>query len=220
MSNKSEDLGTDPVMEFLENAKIAIENNKNTILSVAVAIAIAMAGYSGFSYMKNKKLETAREAFGSASSLAITNQPDKAIEALTSVMDEFPGTVFETYSSFMIGNLLLQKEKYDEAEEFLQKSSKAGNSVSFVKGESLEALGTCREAVGDDQGAIEYYGKALKEESAKHRYPSIKWKLALLEKKLGNKDVALKYCDEIVSDSTAEAFKSNAENLKAVIEAL
>lgn len=220
MSSKNKDLEIDPVMDFLEKTKEWIEKNKNLIFSAVAVAAVASLGYSGFSYMKSKKMEEAREAFGSASSLAITNQPDKAVEALKSVMDEYPGTVFESYSAFMAGNLLLQKEKYSEAEELLLVASKASKNAGFVKGEAIEGVGVCKEATGDIDGALEFYNKVLKDETATHRYPAVKWKIALIEKNKGNNETALKYCNEIVSDTTAKVFKSNAENLKAVIEAL
>ena len=96
----------------------------------------------------------------------------------------------------------------------------AGTNVAFIKGEALEAIGICREATGDIDGALDYYNKSVKSSSAPHRIPAIKWKIALIEKSKGNKDAALKRCDELISDTTATAFKSGAENLKAVIEAL
>lgn len=220
MSNKNKDLDTDPFIEFLEQAKEWIEKNKNLIFSAVAIAAIVFAGYSGFSYMQNQKLAKAREAFGSATSFAITNQYDKAVAALKTVMEDYPGTVFEAYSAFMAGNLLLQKEQYKEAQKLLEVAAGASGKVGFIKGEAIENIATCFESSGDNAQALEYYKKALKEKTAAHRYAAIKWKIALLENKNGNNETALKYCDEIISDTTAQVYKKQAENLKTTIEAL
>jgi tetratricopeptide (TPR) repeat protein len=143
---------------------------------------------------------------------------DKAIELFRNVADSYRSTVQGIQGAYMLGSILYEKEKYDEAITWYTVASKGGEKADFIAGQAIEGIALCYEAKGDVKSAISYLETALKDESIKFRHSAIKWKLALLTK---NSDInrAKLLCNELVSDTLAKDFHQKAENLIAAIEA-
>jgi len=218
LSKKKEDLRRDPLVEGLTSAKQYFQEHGNRIVTVVAVIAICVAGYFVYSYMGKTGSLKAQEDFGKAMILYNAGDFTKSIEAFNQVIENHGRYPHAAYSAYMIGQIYLVTENFDDAIKYFEKSLSSKKSLEFIPGQSLEALGICYEAKGDSEKAMEYYEKALKDGGILHRYPALRWKMAVLNKKLGNTEKVLYYCKELASDTLAAEYKKKAENLAAVLQ--
>lgn len=216
-SKKKEDLRKDPVLESIEKARVFIKENGNRIVTGVVIVVLFFAGFQIFTYVKETSVAKAQEQFGRAMMLYSDGEMDKAVEEFNLVLENHANTSHAAYSAHMIGHIFLLQGNYDNAISYLEKVLSKKKNVGFLIGQALESLGTCYEAKGDLNMALEYYNKAMKDNSIVYRYPAIKWKMALINKKLGNSDKVYSYCSDIISDTLAVKFKKKAENLLATM---
>jgi len=216
-SKKKEELRRDPVLEALAGAKEFITAQSDKIVTALVIIILIFGGSQIFSYVRKSGRIKAQNDFGRAMLLYSGKELSQAQEAFEEVIGNHGNSSQAGYSAFMIGHIYLIKEKYDDAIEYFEKAYANKNKIGFVRGESLEALATCYEAQGDLEAALEFYQKALNDETIVYRYPAIRWKMALINKKLGNSDKVKLFCSELVSDTLALEYKKMAENLLATM---
>jgi tetratricopeptide (TPR) repeat protein len=183
-----------------------------------VAIIVVFGGIMVFNQIQKSAGAKAGEAFGTAMIAYNAHEYDKAIELFRNAADNYRSTVQGIQSAYMLGTILYEKEKYDEAITWHTVASKGGEKADFIAGQAIEAIALCYEAKGDVKSAISYLETALKDNSVKFRHSAIKWKLALLNK---NSDInrAKLLCNELVSDTLAKDFHQKAENLIAALEA-
>ncbi len=216
-SKKKEELRKDPVLEFIEKAQVFVTKHSNIIISGFAAILLLFAGFHIYSrVIKSKKLK-AQEDFGRATLLYASNETAKAIDGFTRVIENHKNSSHAAYSAYIIGHMYLAQEKYDGAIYWFEKVASHRKKIGFIRGESLEALATCYEAKGDYKQALQYFDKAIHNKQLVYRYPAIRWKMALLNKKIGDMDKVEYYCNELISDTLALKYKMDAENLLAVL---
>lgn len=216
-SKKKEELRKDPLIESLTVTKQYIKEHGNRIVTGIVVIALCVAGYFVYTYMKRATMTKAQEDFGKAMMLYKANDILKSIEAFDQVIENDGGSPHAAYSAYMVGQIYMIEGKYDDAIKYLEKALSNKKSMEFIPGQSLESLGICYEAKGDNEKALDCFEKALKDKAVIHRFPAIRWKMALINKKLGNTDKVLYYCKELASDTLAAEYKKKAENLVAVL---
>lgn len=212
-NKKKEALRKDPVMEYFLKIIDTAQKNSNSLISGLVVLILIVAGIQIFSFTQKSTLGKAQDSFGKAMILYNENSESDAIEMFTFVVDNFKKTQVAAYSAYMLGHINLAKEEYKEAIAWFETASNDNGKTGFIPGGSLEALATCYEAEEELDRALEYFEKALGNKMLSFRYPAIRWKMALINKKLGNKDKVEFYCNEIVSDTLAINYKKKAENL-------
>lgn len=219
-SKKKEELRKDPVMDSIEKARVFMVNHGNKLIIGLIVVVLALAGLQIFSYLQKKKMIEVQEDFGRGMLLFSKQDEANAIEAFNGVVEEHGNTAHAAYSAYMIGHMHLFKENYQEATEYFNKALQNKQNKSFVKGEALVGLATCAEAKGELQESLDFFEKALSEKTIEYRYPAIHWKMALLYKKLGNKEKVEYYCNELISDTLALDYRKKAEGLLATSELL
>lgn len=218
-SKQKQELRRDPVMESLLKANEFLFAKSNAVLAVGVAALVALGGYTAYQSMKRMSIAKAQESFGKALVVYAANDAQKATEALALVVENHGNSPQAAYSALLLGSIYMREQRYDEAAKWYEAARSKAGSGNLVRGSALEALGTCAEWQGDNDKAVGYLSQALKDESVKYRWPSIRWKLALISKGQGKADVAERMCQEIVSDTLAADLKGDAENLLAEIRA-
>jgi hypothetical protein len=217
--NKEEkSLKEDPLVTWLIGVKEFSRKNSNMLIGVLVAIVIVVAGVTIFSQIQKTAAGKASEAFGSAMIAYNSHDYAKAVEEFKNVTDNYRSTVQGIQSAYMLGAILYEQEKYDEAITWYTIASQGSEKADFVAGEALEAIALCYEAKGDVTSAVSFLEKALKDNNVKFRHTAIKWKLALLIKGTDINRAKI-LCNELVSDTLAKEFHQKAENLIAAIEA-
>ncbi len=216
-SKKKEELRKDPVLESIEKSRIFIKEKGNRIITSIVIIVIIFIGFQIVTYVKETSLSKAQDDFGRAMIVYTEGDVTKAIEAFNLVIENHKKTPHAAYSAYMIGYISLLKENYDGAIDYFEKVLSNKKDIGFIQGQSLEGLATCYEAKGDLNKSLHYFEKAINNKTVAYRYPTIKWKMALINKKLGNDDKVFHYCNEIISDTLAMDLKKKAENLLATM---
>lgn len=216
-SKKKEELRKDPVLESIEKAGVFLKENGNRVFTVIVIGVLLFVGFQIFTYVKRTGVAKSRDSFGAAMILYKDGEMNKAVEAFNLVMENHGKTPHAAYSAYMIGNIYMLQENYDNAINYFEKALLNKKNTGFIRGQSLESLATCYEVKGDLNKALEYFQKAVEDKTVAYRYPAIKWKMALINKKLGNSDKVLNYCTDLITDTLAVNFKKKAENLLATM---
>ncbi len=216
-SKKKEELRRDPVLETIAGAKEFVTAQSDKIVTTLVIIILLFGGFQIFSYVRRSARLKAQNDFGRAMLLYTGKDISLAKEAFEEVIANHGNSPQAGYSAFMIGHMYLAEEKYDDAIEYFQKACESKKKIGFVRGEALEALATCYEAQGDNETALEYLQKALNDKTITYRYPAIRWKMALINKELGNDETVKFFCNKLVSDTLALEYKKMAENLLATM---
>lgn len=215
-NKQKQELRDDPVLDGLLNAKDFYSKNSNKIIGTVAAVVVAAGIVIGFNYYKNSRTKNAREEFGKA---MVTYNEQKTVEAIDQfrmVAENFKGSVPGTMSACMLGGILLQQGRVDEAITWYESVGK-GVKAGFVNGQALEGLASCYEAKGDTAAAVRNLENALTDERISFRRNAIRWKIALLSQ---SKDAtrAQKLCEEIIADTLGQDYRQNAEYLKAAIK--
>ena len=214
-SKRKEELRRDPVIESFVKGRVFIKDHGNRIMTSIVIVVLVFIGFQIFNYIKESRLSKAQDDFGRAMIVYSEGDMAKAIEAYNMVIENYKKTSHAAYSAYMIGNINLLKENYDGAIDYFEKAVSNKKNSGFIQGQSLEGLATCYEAKGDLTKSLQYFEKTLNNKTVAYRYPAIRWKMALINKKLGIDDKVFHYCKEIISDTLALDLKKKAENLLA-----
>ena len=201
-------------MDFLNDAKDFVIKNSNSLIIGAIVVCVVLFGGFGYRYFKKSSEIKAQELFGKAMLTYQTGDVTKTFEAFKAVIETHKNSVQASYSAFVLGNLLLGQNKYDEAINWFKEAQSADVRTGFVGADALEAIATCYEAKGNKQEALEYLQKAMKDDRVRYRFPQLQWRSALIARDLGKVGDAKKFCEQIISDTTAQAasYKQKAEN--------
>jgi tetratricopeptide (TPR) repeat protein len=219
-SQKKQEIREDPVMDFFLNAKQYTVKYRNILASAGIGVAVVVGIVLIFLQSQKMGSNKAQAGFGRAMIEFNSRNMEKAIEEFRAVAEKQPGTASGAESALMLGSIFLTMDKCDEAIQWFVKAEAAGASLGFVCGEAREALANCYEIKGDIPKALDYLDKALSDNQVKYRHPAIRWKMALLNRKVSNVPRAKMLCNEILSDTTAADYRQRAENLLAVLEAV
>ncbi|MBD3392862.1 MAG: tetratricopeptide repeat protein [Chitinivibrionales bacterium] len=218
-SKRKQELRSDPVMEGIVNARDFVRENSNTLLSVVIVALLVVGGFAAYTHVKRSSQERAADAFGKAITAYAAGNNARAVEAFSLVADKYRSAPQAAYAAYILGHLYLGQGNFDEAATWFEVAVNHKNG-GFVSGEALESLALCYEAKNDLARAFEYLQKALAEKSVKYRHPAIRWKLALLSRKMGRHEQMRQYCQAILSDTLASQYRQKAENLLAELKVL
>ena len=216
-NKKKKELRKDPVLESIGKIRDFVVKNSNTVISSILVVIFMFAGFQIYSYFKKTGMLKSQEAFGKATSLYKLQEYDKAIDAFKLVIENHGKSSHALYSCYMIGQILLSNGEYDKAISYFEKALSFKKNTAFLRGESLAGIGTSYEAKGELEKSLQYFQEALNDEKIRYRHPSIQWKMALINKKLGKKDKVVYYCNKLVSDTLITDYKKKAENLLATM---
>ena len=223
-SKKKQEMRSDPVLEFLMQAKDVVVAQSNTIIIATLAIALILGGGMIFTSIKKSGLQKSQDAFGKAlvlyelstgSAAGADENLSKAVDAFKVVVDNYKGSPQSAYSAYLLGHIFLRQQRYDEAITWFNAAVTKNPKTGFVGASALEGLATCYEAKGNTEEALNYLKKALLDDRIKYRSPALAWKSALICKDLKKLGDAKTYCQQIIGDTVAAAapFKQKAENM-------
>jgi len=214
-NKKKKELAEDPVMDGLLKTKDFVQKNYNGLVGVLVVVVLVVGILIGYNMYRTNKISNAREEFGKAMVAYNNEKFTDAIDKFRLVAQTYGGTVSSVMSAYMLGGILYQQGKYDEAIQWYQT---AGNNTkgAFISAEATEGLALCYEMKGDVAKAVASLEKALKNEKLSYRKNALRWKLALLLRTSDDNKARL-LCDEIITDTLGQEYRTNAEFLKAML---
>jgi tetratricopeptide (TPR) repeat protein len=220
-SKKKQEIRKDAFMDFLAQAKEFGQKNSKFLTWASVGVIVVAAGILLFQYTRASGIQKAQEAFGKAMSSYSSGDEMKSIEAFKAVAENEKGSPQAVFSAFILGNIFLRMEKYDEAITWFTTAVSSNPSSGFVGADAWEGLAASHEMKGNRDEAVKCLQKALNDPRIRYRYPALRWKTALLTKELGKLDDAKRLCEQIVSDtvSQAAAYRQKAENFIVEIDA-
>lgn len=214
-SKKKKELQEDPVMDGLLKTKEFVQKNYNSVIGVFVVVVLVTGISIGYNMYSTNKIKTAREDFGKAMVAYRNEMFTDAIDKFRLVAENYRGTVSSITSAYMLGGILYQQGKYDEAIQWYEtagKSSKGG----FISSQASEGLALCYEMKGDVSKAVAILEKALNNEKLSYRKNALRWKLALLLRASDNNRAKV-LCNEILADTLGQEYRANAEFLKTTL---
>jgi tetratricopeptide (TPR) repeat protein len=221
-SKKKQEIRKDAFLEFLTQAKEFIQSHSKTITWIGFVLLAVLGGTLLFRYTRGASEQKAQEAFGKAMVAYAAGEETKSVEDFKAVVDNNKSSPQAVYSAFILGNLFLRMEKYDEAITWFTAAISSSASTGFVGADAYEGLAASYEMKGNREEALKFLKKTLADPRVRYRHPALQWKSALLNKDLGKLDDAKRLCLQIVADtiSQAAAYKQKAENLIVEIEAV
>lgn len=215
-SKKKEELRKDPVLEFVAQGRTYVAEHGNLLMTALVVVALVYGGFQVYTRVKASSLAKARGAFGKAMILyGRDHTSEETVQALTSAAENYRSAPHSAYSAFILGHVLLDMKEYDDAVAWFELAAGSGRKAGFVRGEAREALGVCCEAKGDDDQALKYFSEVLADQEVVYRHAAIRWKMALICRRLGRNEQVVYYCKELVNDTLAGDLRRKAESLLA-----
>ena len=229
-SKKKQEMRSDPVMEFIIQAKDFFIGQSNLLMGIGVGVLIVLGGVMIYSSVKKSSVHKAQEAFGraliayeasSVNNASAAENLEKAVEAFKTVVDNNKNSPQAIYSAYILGNIFLRQQRYDESITWFNAAVSSSAQTGFVGASALEGLASCYEAKGNLQESLKFLKKAADDGRLKYRGPELAWKAALISKELRSYEEAKGFCGKIIADtvSAAAAYRQKAENLLTEIHA-
>jgi tetratricopeptide (TPR) repeat protein len=209
-----QELREDPILGFLLDTKDQVKKNQKLISGGLIAVVVVVAGLTVFNFNGNANEKKIQSTFGSAMISYENNQMDRASENLKIVAEKYPNSPQGMQSGYLLGGILFEQGRYDDAKKFFEIASK--EHKEFLGAQAIEGIAACYEAKGDVPSSLKYLEKALADDRIAYRHGAIRWKMALL-KKSSDLTLTKKLCNEIIADTTASEYHQPAQNLLAVI---
>lgn len=209
----------DPVLDFLFKAKSIVIKNLNLLMGIVLVLAFALIFTIIYSQIRKSSIAKAEEAFGNAMIEYNNRNIEKAIEGFRIVADNHRNIPQGSTSAYMLGSIFLALNRYDEAIQWFNAVSTKNKDIGFISGEALEGLAGCYESKGDIPKALEFLDKAIKNDQIKYRHTAIRWKMALLYRKINKNVQAETLCKEMLSDTAIGDLRQPVENLLAALTA-
>jgi tetratricopeptide (TPR) repeat protein len=217
-SQKKQEIREDPVLIFFVKSKQYVQKYANYFIGTLIGVAVVAGGFLIYLQTKTAGIDKAQEGFGRAMIAFNNRQMEKAVDEFKTVAESHPTTVPGAESALMLGSLFSSMGRYDEAIHWFEKAETYGRSFGFISGEACEGLAGCYEVQGDLPKALTCLEKALADRRVRFRHADIRWKMALISRKINDDVRAMSLCREIIADTTAVDLRQRAENLLAVLE--
>lgn len=214
-NKQKQELREDPVLDGLLKTKEFVQKNNNIVFGTVIAIIVVAGGIMGFTSYRNSRQSRANDDFGKAMVAYSENKTTDAIDKFRMVSENYRGTVTASMSAYMLGSILYQQGKYDEAITWFESVAR-GKGAGFVNAQSYEGLAACYELKADTAAALLNLEKALSDDRIAYRRNAIRWKMAILNR-ASSPERAIKLCDEIIADTLGREHRSDAEFLKAML---
>lgn len=218
-SKQKHEMRDDPILDFVFKAKSVILKNLNILIGVVLVLVFIMGFTVIYSQIRKSSMEKAEEAFGAAMIEYNNRNIEKAIEGFRIVADNHRNIPQGSTSAYMLGSIFLALNRYDEAIQWFNAVSTKNKEIGFISGGALEGLAGCYESKGDIPKALEFLDKAVKNDQIKYRHTAIRWKMALLCRKINKNVQAETLCKEMLSDTAIGELRQPVENLLAALTA-
>lgn len=127
---------------------------------------------------------------------------DEDIIGFIEISDRHSGTEQGKSAALYAGNCFMYKGNYQEAEKYFDKASDA--SSKLIKEGAFAGIAVCKEALGDLNSAIEYYGKASENITIPMSNVRYQYYMALIYEKNGDKEKAGNLFKAIINENILE----------------
>ncbi|MCO6460953.1 MAG: tetratricopeptide repeat protein [Saprospiraceae bacterium] len=182
-----------------------VDQKKNTIIGILAAIAIIIGGYFIYkSFFINPKNKTAADQmfqaqfmFDKDSFQLALNNPGMGGSGFLKIIENYGNTPTGNIAKYYAGISYLHLNDYDKAIKYLEDYSPAGEITPTM---TYVALGDAYSEKKNDDKALSYYQKAVKNAENDLTGPYALKKLGLFQEKLG------KYAD------AAKSYKAIMDN--------
>jgi tetratricopeptide (TPR) repeat protein len=222
-SNQTELLENPEVLaEKLESAETWMERHPKLVGGAAIAIALIVVGYFGFTYYKsNLEAEAQKEMFQAiyyfeADSLNLALNGDGNNLGFIDIIDEYSITDAANLAHFYAGVSFLKQGKFEAARLYL--SDFSSNDL-LIQARAYSLIGDAYSEEQNYKEAARYYEKAANYRPNKYFTPAYLMKAALAFEKSEQIEKAIKAYDEVITKYWESAEYQNARKLKARLEA-
>ena len=183
--NQDSDQKSPEVLEdSLNKTEVLLEENKDLISKVLIAVAILIGGYFMYNnWVAEPAEEAAFDEIWPAQKLFEQDSVQKAISEFEYLAEEHEGTKAGNLSNLYLGISLLQDGKYDEALDALQDFEPAGKLTPGLK---IGLIGDCYSEMDNVDEAVANYKKAASLLSSKSASTYFLKKAGLLLEQSGN----------------------------------
>ena len=164
MKEKEKDLNQEKNPEILEDSlsktEVLLEENKDLISKVLIAIAVLIGGYFIYNnWFAEPAEKSAFEVIWPAQKYFEQDSIQKAIEEFDYVASEHSGTKAGNLSSLYLGLSLLKNEQFDEALASFENFDASGELFPGLK---VGLIGDCYSELENVEDAVANYRKAAK----------------------------------------------------------
>jgi len=183
--NQDSDQKSPEVLEdSLNKTEVLLEENKDLISKVLIAVAILIGGYFMYNnWVAEPAEEAAFDEIWPAQKLFEQDSVQKAISEFEYLAEEHAGTKAGNLSNLYLGISLLQDGKYDEALDALQDFEPAGKLTPGLK---IGLIGDCYSEMDNVDEAVANYKKAASLLNSKSASTYFLKKAGLLLEQSGN----------------------------------
>jgi tetratricopeptide (TPR) repeat protein len=205
----------------LEDAENWVEKHSKTAIGIAVAIALAVSGYFGFSYYKANQNELAQKEmyqavyYFEADSLDLALKGDGNNLGFIEIIDEYGISAAGNLANFYAGAAYLKQGKYESAIEYLEDFK---SNDLLVQPRAYSLIGDAYMEQNKFEDAVKYYSKAADYLPNKYFTPTYLMKAALAYEKLKQNDKAKEAYEKIITDFWDSPEFQNARKYKARLE--
>jgi tetratricopeptide (TPR) repeat protein len=222
-SNQTELLENPEVLaEKLESAETWMERHPKLVAGIAIAIALIVVGYFGFTYYKNNlEAEAQKEMFQAiyyfeSDSLNLALNGDGNNLGFIDIIDEYSITDAANLAHFYAGVSFLKQGKFEAARLYLNDFS---SNDLLIQARAYSLIGDAYSEEQNYKEAANYYEKAANYRPNKYFTPAYLMKAALAFEKSDQIEKAIKAYDEVITKYWESAEYQNARKLKARLEA-
>lgn len=189
------------IVEVKEHAQDFFEKNQTLIIGALAGLLLLIGGYLGYKYgYKMPREKAGMEAMYKAETqfkqdsfaLALTN-PGAGFEGFLDIIDNYSGTKASNLASYYAGISYLNLGNYDAAIEYLSDYSPNDDVTPITRN---GAMGDAYAELNQFDKALSSYKKAVNSDND-FLTPYYINKVALLEMKNGNNDLASQYFERL-----------------------
>ncbi|MFN3839765.1 MAG: tetratricopeptide repeat protein [Cyclobacteriaceae bacterium] len=207
--------------EKLEGAENWIEKHPKLMAGIAIALALVVVGYFGFTYYKNNlEAEAQKEMFQAiyyfeADSLNLALNGDGNNLGFIDIIDEYGFTNAANLANFYAGLSFLKQGKFEAARLYLSDFS---SDDLLIQARAYSLIGDAYMEEQNYKEAARYYERAASYKPNKYFTPAYLMKAALAFEKSEQIEKAIKAYDEVITKYWESAEYQNARKLKARLE--
>lgn len=207
--------------EKLEGAETWMERHPKLVGGIAIAIALVVVGYFGFTYYKsNLEAEAQKEMFQAiyyfeADSLNLALNGDGNNLGFIDIIDEYGITDAANLAHFYAGVSFLKQGNFEAARLYL--SDFSSNDL-LIQARAYSLIGDAYMEEQNYKEAAAYYEKAANYKPNKYFTPAYLMKAALAFEKSEQREKAIKAYDEVITKYWESAEYQSARKLKARLE--
>ena len=162
-NTKQGDERLENVEEALSKTELWIENNQKTLWGILIAVLVIAFGIFGVTKYMEKRNKTASAQIFKAQQYFENEQYENALNGdgnnlgFLDIISDYGSTKTGKLAQYYAGISYMKLGNYQDAIEHLKKYN---NKDQILAPMALGAIGDCYMELGDNQNAVNYYGKA------------------------------------------------------------